>query len=124
MGFKEAESAMYRFEQSLMKEPDDFYLYKDDLLGWIEIFKRANQKQLPVIPEFVSDFIKERTEDKYGDKPEDNSVYNFIDNCLHDFQLGYYPEIKNWYHTSLDNQIRFELAWLEGCCTKNEENMQ
>lgn len=92
-------------------------LYKDSFVpkGWIiDLINQLDEPELPVIPQFVADFIKERTENENGDKPKENSVYNFIDNCCHDFKLGYYPEIKNWYHTSLDNQIKFELAWLYG----------
>lgn len=31
--------ALERFEKSILDKEDDFSLYKDDLLGWIELFK-------------------------------------------------------------------------------------
>lgn len=36
---------LYRLEQSILNEPDSFSMYKDDLLGWIELLKEK-QPQL------------------------------------------------------------------------------
>lgn len=51
---------LYRLEQSILNEPDSFSMYKDDLLGWIELLKEK-QPQLNENQQIVLDYLKEIT---------------------------------------------------------------
>lgn len=53
---------LYRLEQSILNEPDSFSMYKDDLLGWIELLKekqpQLNENQQQVLG-WLKDYYKE-----------------------------------------------------------------
>ncbi|MEQ7171945.1 hypothetical protein [Enterococcus innesii] len=51
---------LYRLEQSILNEPDSFSMFKDDLLGWIELLKekqpQLNENQQEMLQEVIKQY--------------------------------------------------------------------
>jgi len=56
---------LYRLEQSILNEPDSFSMYKDDLLGWIELLKEK-QPQINENQQIVLEWLKKQYFQGYG----------------------------------------------------------
>lgn len=91
--------------------------YIDTAVSVMQVYDLIDQLDEPekvAVPQFVADTIDEFTGYEHGDRPGENSVFNFIDNLKGDFGNGYHKKTKEWYRESLQNQIDIERAWLDG----------
>ena len=98
--------------------------YIDTAVSVMQVYDLIDQLDEPVkvvIPQFVADTIDEFTGYELGDRPGENSVFNFIDNLKGDFGNGYHKKTKEWYRESLQNQIHIEHAWLYGYEVEKEK---
>ncbi|WP_461198288.1 hypothetical protein [Enterococcus sp. N249-2] len=77
---------LYRLEQSILNEPDSFSMYKDDLLGWIELLKekqpQLNENQQIVIDLEMSDCSVEVTGWNYPDELDTENLSYLFSNVL------------------------------------------
>lgn len=87
----------------------------------LNLIDQLDEPEKPIIPQFVADTIDEFTGYELGDRPGENSVFNFIDNLKGDFGNGYHKKTKEWYRESLQNQIDIERAWLDGYEVEKEK---
>lgn len=88
-----------------------------------KIIDQLDEPEKVVVPEFVAETLADFTKGEFGDKPGENSVFNFIGNLKDDFKKGYHRETKEWFYESLQNQIDIEMAWLNGYTVEEMEEV-